>query len=167
MPCWRSVLIFFTLTVTPSIWRRDQPLRGSSGGPNGGGGNRDRGERLMGWLPRLGTPPRNLSPLHLLPPLLPFALPPPPPTPTALPCCRPRGIGRLVEGNTSQPAPPGHYQPHTCCLPMPTLSPVCFRSLTQPWLMGISHFRYLAECADTLTLNFLLPSSSLHLQYLI
>lgn len=71
--CWRSVLIFFSLTVTPSIWRRDRPLRGSSGGPNGGGGSRDRGGRLMGWLPGLGTPPRNLGPLHLLPPLLPFA----------------------------------------------------------------------------------------------
>lgn len=72
-------------------------------------------KRLIGWLPHLGTPPWNLSSLHLLPPLLPFFS-------RCLPRRRPTGLSGPMQENKAQPAPPGHYQPHTCCLfPMPTI----------------------------------------------
>lgn len=93
---------------------------------------------LMGRLPRLGAPPRppqSSSPPSICPSLLRHLLP----------CCRPKGMGRPAEGNGSAPAPPGHYRPHTCCLRMPTASPACLRGLTQPPLMGMSHFRHLAR----------------------
>lgn len=52
-------------------------------------------------------------------PSLESQLPSPPCTPhlpSPLHCHCPTGLGGPVEGNKAQPAPPGHYQPHTCCL---------------------------------------------------
>lgn len=125
-------------SLRPSTWRRVRPQRRSSGGPNGGGGNRERAARTdkksaSSWRASPATSVLFTS-FHL-------PLPPPP----LLPCCRPKGMGRPAEGNGSAPAPPGHYRPHTCCLRMPTASPACLRGLTQPPLMGMSHFRHLAR----------------------
>lgn len=134
-PCWKRLLIS---SLRPSTWRRVRPQRRSSGGPNGGGGNRERAARTDGtaassWRASPATSVLFTS-FHL-------PLPPPP----LLPCCRPKGMGRPAQGNGSAPAPPGHYRPHTCCLRMPTASPACLRGLTQPPLMGMSHFRHLAR----------------------
>lgn len=68
-----------------------------------------------------------------------------------LPLLCPTGLCGVMEGNRAQPPPPGHYQTHTCCLfPSGALTLACFSSLvlTQPWLMGMSHFWFLAMYAD-------------------
>lgn len=98
-------------------------------------------------LPGLAAP---FTSFHLSMPLLPFLS-------LCFPLLPPPGLSGAMEGNRAQPPPPGHYQTHTCCLVPPLsfllCSLACFRScvLIQPWLMGISHFCFLAvyayECA--------------------
>lgn len=53
-----------------------------------------------------------------------------------------------TDGGKQSPASSTWSLSATHLLPLPhSYYPVCFRSLTQPWLMGISHFLFLALCA--------------------
>lgn len=104
-------------------------------------------KRLIGWLPHLGTPPWNLSSLHLLPP----------PPPLSLPHrTQWTGGGKLSPATSTWSLSATHLLPplmppiflcsNSCLL-------VCLRTLTQPWLMGISHFWYMPVRAHGCEVN--------------